>query len=305
MDNFNEQIADIWEKLYTSDKKKLFEPFLVPTPYPEVKQYNFLCIGLNPSFDVTWWYDIIKSSKYRNKINDVDEKQIKKKVERFSGDKKQYNKKFQEAINNAKQDLLIEFFKYQSKNKYLLNIEMFRELECISSNTHAYFSKFKDLAKKFYKSEGAFIHLDLFCFKQTSSKKLLDYIKIAPYFFEGQLKIFREILCKINPKVILVANANASRIFKLVFFDNKSEDFLDKISKLYKHHEFMHKEKKSLYEKSTQLYNEEQGYYNYSKHCKVFFSGMLTQQRALDLDSYDRLVLVMGKHIASINKLGE
>lgn len=97
-----------------------------------------------------------------------------------------------------------------------------------------------------------------------------------------------------DAKIFLIANADASRIFKKLFFDTKDDEnennekeltnFLKNIrSNSQENHRFFR-------ERGKVAYNDQYGYYYFDgDDRKFFFSGMLTQSRALDNDSYDRL----------------
>jgi hypothetical protein len=117
-------------------------------------------------------------------------------------------------------------------------------------------------------------HLDLFYYRETSQNKFKKRIEFKEKkdqsielnkFAEEQLELFLYILEIIDPKVIVVANAFISKIIINKFKDKLNNVQLD--SKEGFHRIFVN-----------------------NKKIPIFFSSMLTQQRALDLHSYERLV---------------
>jgi len=292
--NYNKELASLWDEIYNDkSKRNSFGTLLIPTPFPTLKRKKFLCVGLNPSFDTSWWYNSIKAdNKFQSHIPDINKERIIKLLSKKITDQKQLKQEIKKAIDTKKEKIISNFFKFNGKEAFLNNLSLYKSLERLGLKGHGYFKKFEKLAKILYKSKSKYIHIDLFSFKICSSKELIKYIQNDPTFFEDQLKIFKKVLNVIQPEIILVANADASKIFKLMYFDDKSEDFLKDFHKHFKHEKYMRKK--------GNLYNKEFSYYNINSDCKVFFSGMLTQQRALDLDSFDRLCHVMKKYM---NKL--
>lgn len=109
---------------------------------------------------------------------------------------------------------------------------------------------------------------DLFYIRETSQEKLKQVIfskdgKLS-VFAQEQLKITKDILEEIQPKVIVIVNALASRIFK-------GEEFKTPF---------------------TAQFNEQFGCYSTEiggRTIPVFLSSMLSGQRALDRFSKERL----------------
>ena len=107
-------------------------------------------------------------------------------------------------------------------------------------------------------------HIDVFLYKQTSQNDFLSRIihkgKLNE-FGEAQLAIFDEVLKIIEPKVVVVANAFASSIVRTHF-------------------------------KDALTFDEKRGFHVLSlgnRKIPIFFSSMITGQRALDTGSYERL----------------
>lgn len=150
-------------------------------------------------------------------------------------------------------------------------------------------SNLEDLAKKVIENEEAyrgsgkdsyeapfsnlsmkFSHADLFCYRMTTQGDFKTRILINPKekrfrkeslneFGKQQVELIREIIEEAKPAAIIVVNAFASDIIKEVFKEEVGE------------------------------INRESGAYYWNKKIPLFFSGMLTAQRALDKHSRERL----------------
>ena len=130
--------------------------------------------------------------------------------------------------------------------------------------THKYHSYFKKMHEMADAIKLPLQHIDVFLYKQTSQNDFLSRIihkgKLNE-FGEAQLAIFDEVLKTIEPKVIVVANAFASSIVRTHF-------------------------------KDVLKFDEEHGFHILSlgsRKIPIFFSSMITGQRALDTGSYERL----------------
>lgn len=117
--------------------------------------------------------------------------------------------------------------------------------------------------KPFSKFTNNWEHLDLFFIREKDQNKLKDYINFKEKegiklndFGEKQLELSLSLIERIKPKVIVVNNALASRIIK----DRLNLEF------------------------------NKTGGYHLLNGIPIFFSGMLSGQRALDIGSLDRLV---------------
>lgn len=128
---------------------------------------------------------------------------------------------------------------------------------------HQYFRKFQDIAEK---TNLEWSHLDLLYIRQTDQKivKSIFNDSIGNEFMQRQLKISTAIIEKSKPKVIVVSNAYARDLF------------LDecKIQTRFDDNIGTHRIVNNIHLEST----------------PIFFTSMLTGQRALDNGSYDRLV---------------
>lgn len=299
MDKSNDTILQLWK-----DNKRLFDdknPLLLPTfcDLPESSECNLLVIGLNPSYN----------DKISEWVND------KKKTGEivFPSD---YNEKSMRQFYLFKDD-----DEDDARRQNFINI-----VDRISLHHHPYFSKFQDLETRILPEGQKYYHIDLYQFRQTEQLKVRDLIEGIEYikvdgvknrkkkvvpgmvsFFNSQLEISVDRIIRLKPNMILVANALASKIFKEKFILTKHE--FEKMVEANKIDEPMvnlnelkpKKKTNNYYYKleeswikyiSEKFFDKRTGVYEIKidgKPTKVFFSGMLTGQRALDLNSYERL----------------
>lgn len=108
-------------------------------------------------------------------------------------------------------------------------------------------------------------HVDLFYLRETNQKRVLSYVGsesgLTP-FGESQFQITEDVIKEAKPAAIVVCNARASAIFR-----------------------------KRMLPSSSELHKNVGCYLmNFERRTPVFLSGMLTGQRALDVESRKRLV---------------
>lgn len=128
---------------------------------------------------------------------------------------------------------------------------------------YQYFSKFVEISNEL---NLTWEHIDLFLFRKTSQKEFIKLIKNNKEYVEDSFKMFFKVINIINPKLIIVNNAFASKLISERHILNK-EEFLDK------------------------------GFFNINGN-KFIFTSMLTGQRALDLGS----LLILKFHIKTLMK---
>ena len=140
-----------------------------------------------------------------------------------------------------------------------------------------YFQKMKDLFE-----DLSWSHLDLLFIRETNQKRIFDILKTesGKDFIYQNLMISKEIIEGIKPKMIIVANALARH-----FLGFKESGWMD----------FKFK------------FDSEIGTYKVVQNPKladttVFFSSMLSGQRALDIGSFERLKWHINK-VNNLNKL--
>lgn len=133
--------------------------------------------------------------------------------------------------------------------------------------THKYFKKFIDISKQVGLNWS---HLDLLYFRETNQKvvKSLAENILGHNFYDEQLTISKKIIERTKPKIIVVNNTYARDLLHSESFtSSKYEfDFDDKIG-------------------TYRIVNNEN-----LNETPIFFTSMLTGQRALDLGSYKRLI---------------
>jgi len=163
----------------------------------------------------------------------------------------------------------ISFFKW--KNIFLNQnlIDDCIKIENYSKNNYFYFDRFVEISKKIGID---WQHIDLFLYKETSQKDFKEHImdgKKLNQFAIDQINLFKEILFEIKPQCIIISNAFASEIFR-EYFDNNL------------------------------LWDKNKGFHWFvmeNKKVPIFFSYMLSGQRALDRWSYERLVWHIGRAV--------
>lgn len=236
----NQKILNLWEKYH--DKIDNYNPDLLPMLYSKFEKNSVLFIGVNPSFNIT-------------ELNKIVKKCTKKKI-------------------NIKEKVL--------KNNKEIDCDFLIKLEKWCNEDHPYFYKFKKLAEEL---NFTYQHVDLFYFKETSQKKFKEMIREKNKRGDGkkkqkfelndfgkeQLKLTKEIIEEINPKLIVVCNAFASDII-----DDSDLFSIDKSHFEKYGYDFL------------KMKNEK---------IPIVFSSMLTGQRALDNHSFRRLKWIMRKII--------
>lgn len=216
----NKKIIEIFE---TSPIDNIRVPWL----FTELNSDSILFIGSNPSF-------------YGNR--ETHKKQIK---ERF--------KLNDDEVEN------FELFKYFERfNQY--HKELFKEWRSYLSDDRLmpYFARFDAIAK-YIDPNLEWEHIDLYYIRETNQNNLKVMRDKFPDFFNRQLEFTLEVIEKLNPIILVIANGLASRIFK---------------------------------NRTKIQFNNEIGTYEYlisNKKIPVFLSGMLSGQHALDLGSLERL----------------
>ncbi|MBP7139408.1 MAG: hypothetical protein KBA47_00545 [Caldisericia bacterium] len=145
-----------------------------------------------------------------------------------------------------------------------------------------YFGKFVKIANSIGLTWN---HIDLFYYRETNQNKFKEKILNNPKakvknfndfndFGKDQIKFSINLINKINPKIILVANAFSSSLIKTLL-------------------------------KERIKYSKEEGYHLLelnSKEIPIFFSSMISGQRALDDHSFERLVWHMKESLKKEGK---
>ncbi|MCX6738894.1 MAG: hypothetical protein NT098_02445 [Candidatus Parcubacteria bacterium] len=162
------------------------------------------------------------------------------------------------------------FFKWRniSTNPVLID-------DCIKVENYAYknYSQYFGHPIEIAKKVGLdWQHVDLFLYKETAQNsfvtRITDKGKLNEFAID-QISLFEEVLVKIEPLCVVVTNAFASEILR----DHIKDDL---------------------------IWDEERGFHWFTKPGKkipMFFSSMLSGQRALDRWSYERLLWHIGKAV--------
>ena len=129
-----------------------------------------------------------------------------------------------------------------------------------TNNNDRYFRRFPLLVEN--KNDWTF--LDLLYIRETRQRNIENFYKREPDFIKQQLEISKEIIKKINPEIIVVCDTFARNLLKSDTMNFELE-FDDTIG-------------------TYRIINNSD-----FKDTIVFFSGMLTGQRALDNGSFERL----------------
>ena len=137
--------------------------------------------------------------------------------------------------------------------------EYYRSFDA-TNNDHPYFKKFPILVEN--KNDWTF--LDLLYIRETKHQSVRDFYNKEPDFIKHQLEISKEIIKKINPEIIVVCDTFARNLLKsnMMNFEFEFDDTIGTY-RIINNPDF--------------------------KDTIVFFSGMLTGQRALDNGSFERL----------------
>lgn len=133
-------------------------------------------------------------------------------------------------------------------------------------NKHQYFKKMEDIAKF---CNISWTHLDLLYFRETNQNTIYEILNKengVAYIWE-QLQITDKLIRAASAKVIVVSNALAG-----TFLGKEQDKVL----------------KKNVWLGYDFIFDEILGTYRWN-NIPVFFSGMLSGQRALDKGSYERL----------------
>lgn len=155
-----------------------------------------------------------------------------------------------------------EFYKWSNIS---LNHDLINDLIKIENYAYKNYSLYVGPLAKIAKQVGLeWQHIDLFLYRETSQanfkSRILDNSKLNEFGLE-QIKIFEEILVEVEPKCVIVVNALGSEILR-------------------------------KYIKNDLVWDEGRGFHWFKRSGKkipMFFTSMLSGQRALDRWSYERL----------------
>ncbi len=148
----------------------------------------------------------------------------------------------------------------------------FYNLDQQDNTYRQYFGKFENI----FKETGLpWSHMDLLYFQETKQNAIDSIMKEqygVPFIYE-QLKVSKKILEQVKPKVLIVCNTKA-RQFLGYDKSNGTNEWIN--------YDFEFDNKIGTHRLTTKDSN--------LKNTPVFFTSMLTGQRAIDKGSYQRLV---------------
>ena len=236
MKNRNDSLTSLWERnahkvdVTTSERTV---PLLWPSCYHKPPtNIDILFVGLNPSDS----FPSVTKSIPRNSNNRL--------------------------FRSIKKNGFLKGIQYDGQG---YTSEEIAELDGLAMSNHSYFGKFKELGDFILSDDmteddaKGYYHVDLYKFRLQNSNLLMELIAKNEDFFSAQLQETIGFIREARPRMMLVANKNASaamlQTFPLMWDDQKGCH--------------VHKE---------------DGW-----TCDVFLSGMITQTRAIDAYSYERL----------------
>lgn len=166
------------------------------------------------------------------------------------------------------------FFKW--KNREQFDPQVAQEIEKIAKAKHPYFKPLKDIADSL---EVEWEHVDLFFYRETGQNRVKKLVweddDVLTEFGRAQVELARQLMAQVDPKVIVVVNALASRI---------------------------------LERELQATFDEDKGYHTLclkTNRIPAFFGSMLSGQRALDTYSRQRLQWHIKRALESANGIGE
>lgn len=218
---------NISPNILNSDIKKIWEECLpstnsrVPLFFPEFGDVDVLFIGINPSFSQRGFNTQTKGSSY-------------------------------DTI------CMEEYFSYPQHPSFSILDSL--EMDALAHKLHPYFRRFHNISEEL---SLTWTHIDLFFVRETSQKKVREMIfnkyPELSVFGERQLTVAKKLIAQSKPRIIVVVNALASRIFEHHIgakFDNELGCHITELS---------------------------------GKPTPAILGSMLTGQRALDNYSFQRL----------------
>lgn len=144
-------------------------------------------------------------------------------------------------------------------------------------------------------AEDKYSVLDLFGIVQSTQKVIQDDFLENPKKYSGMFDIFLQYVKKVNPKVIIVANAFVRKVLKRdedINLDNPKYNFFYKNSRGDMKFELKCNEKYGGYTFTIDPTGE-------SARFQLFFSSMLSGKRALDIGSRENLVWLVNNYLSN------
>lgn len=221
----NKEIIKLWDR-YSKSVRGVYAPLF----YGEFRHGGILFIGMNPAFSEQALRRFLRNTTYQ----DIDP---------------------------------ITFFAWDNVRRNIdANISKYIQIEGYAVERLQFFKRMREIVEEV--GVSSWRHIDLFLYRETSQNAGLTRVmeNIAQNELNGfgkeQLEIFRKVLLKIEPQVIVVSNARASDIIRKYM-----QGDISKFDERRGFH-FLHVDRKRI---------------------PIFFSSMLSGMRALDTGSRERL----------------
>lgn len=248
----NSKVLEVWDR-YALTRPSLLLPLL----YPEEIRWDqsLLIIGLNPSFSTRTITVMIRKSASESM------KKLKDKSESDIEDIHRWNNRNDESNMKAAMDI---------QNEAL--------------ESYAYFKRFNELSPMIFEEPGSnsnagkrlWEHIDLFFYRETKQKeiekKVRTWIKSpgkSDTFWTAQLRLSFWMIGEVKPKIILIQNAFACRLFVEQSELREEND--------------LHLDQTCFERLGYDLLRVK------DRRIPIFFSGPLPGMRALDNESLRRL----------------
>ncbi len=184
------------------------------------------------------------------------------------------------CLNDARVNYLQQMKELEYNNLYFKledvskNIQILGDIHAVFKNNYSYFKKFKLIQKQINVSVE---HLDLFPIRETSQNKVSKIIEQNTEFRSACLKIFISTVKKMNPKAIVIENTLARDILI------KQNDLA--LNEYFPSYNFEHFKNNGIGTPVNKF------------GVAVYYTSMLTGQRAIDLGSFNRLLWSLNKFI--------
>lgn len=239
--SFNRKLLELWSETAVHELPTKRCPLI----YPSMRKGCLLFVGLNPSYTVSGDSFMLEGKEYS------------------------FDKHFRWNEKTFKEEFLEKELNRLRSKEIIYSAPYFTPLTQIAQNCGLHFE-----------------HIDLFAVRETKQGVLRKSLEIEEVkgggmrisdFAQRQIDIAFELMTKLEPKLIMVVNALAARLFL------------------------------TECERSGRLmiFNDERGYHVTTsdfRQVPVFFSGMLSGQRALDRFSRERLSWHAKRAISISNK---
>lgn len=152
------------------------------------------------------------------------------------------------------------------------NVKILGDIHSVFKKNYSYFNKFKLISKELNLSIE---HLDLLPIRETSQKIVSKIIEQNPIFLNNCVNIFLETVKQINPRAVVIEN---TLVRDILLKQNNKE-----ITDYFPSYEY------------SNFKDNNFGTPVNSSGVAIFYTSMLSGQRAIDLGSYHRLLWSMNK----------